>query len=118
MEGPGPVGELTETLRQGGYLADRGLATALFVALSLNRPILLEGEVGVGKTEVAKVLASVFGRKLIRLQCYEGIDTNQALYEWDYARQMLHIRALSEKQLADDESVDKLSGRKFLLQPP
>ena len=100
MESPGTVGELTETLRQGGYLADRGLATALFVALSLNRPILLEGEVGVGKTEVAKVIASVFGRKLIRLQCYEGIDTNQALYEWDYARQMLHIRALSEHQAA------------------
>ena len=100
MQSPGTVGELTETLRQGGYLADRGLATALFVALSLNRPILLEGEVGVGKTEVAKVIASVFGRKLIRLQCYEGIDTNQALYEWDYARQMLHIRALSEHQAA------------------
>src|SRR5208337_4222828 len=98
MKSAGTVGELTETLRQGGYLADRGLATALFVALSLNGPILLEGEVGVGKTEVAKVIASVFGRKLIRLQCYEGIDTNQALYEWDYARQMLHIRALSEHQ--------------------
>ncbi|HYX61372.1 MAG TPA: MoxR family ATPase, partial [Streptosporangiaceae bacterium] len=102
MASPATVGELTETLRQGGYLADRGLATALFVALSLNRPVLLEGEVGVGKTEVAKVMASAFGRKLIRLQCYEGIDTNQALYEWDYARQMLHIRALSEHQLAGD----------------
>jgi len=88
MERPETVGELTEILRHGGYLADRGLATALFVALSLQRPVLLEGEVGVGKTEVAKVLAAVFGRKLIRLQCYEGIDTNQALYEWDYARQM------------------------------
>src|SRR6266852_9969133 len=118
MEAPGTVGELTEILRQGGYLADRGLATALFVALSLNRPILLEGEVGVGKTEVAKVLASVFGRKLIRLQCYEGIDTNQALYEWDYARQMLYIRALSERQLADDETVDKVFGPKFLLERP
>src|SRR5579871_3011333 len=118
MEFPGSVGELTETLRQGGYLADRGLATALYVALSLNRPILLEGEVGVGKTEVAKVLASVFGRKLIRLQCYEGIDTNQALYEWDYARQMLHIRALSEHQLAGDDAVDKLFGPKFLLERP
>ena len=118
MESPGTVGELTETLRQGGYLADRGLATALFVALSLNRPILLEGEVGVGKTEVAKVMASVLGRKLIRLQCYEGIDTNQALYEWDYARQMLHIRALSEHQLAGDEAVDKLFGPKFLLERP
>jgi MoxR-like ATPase len=121
MEAPGTVGELTETLRQGGYLADRGLATALFVALSLNRPILLEGEVGVGKTEVAKVIASVFGRKLIRLQCYEGIDTNQALYEWDYARQMLHIRALSEHQVAGpdaSDAVDKLFGPKFLLERP
>ena len=112
------VGELTETLRQGGYLADRGLATALFVAMSMNRPILLEGEVGVGKTEVAKVMAAVFGRKLIRLQCYEGIDTNQALYEWDYARQMLHIRALSEHQVTDSDAVDKLFGPKFLLERP
>src|ERR1700730_10463199 len=118
MERPETVTELTESLRQGGYLADRGLATALLVGLSLHRPILLEGEVGVGKTEVAKVLASVFGRKLIRLQCYEGIDTNQALYEWDYARQMLHIRALSERQLADEESVDKVFGPTFLLERP
>jgi MoxR-like ATPase len=105
-------------LRQGGYLADRGLATALFVSLSLHRPILLEGEVGVGKTEVAKVLASVLRRRLIRLQCYEGIDTHQALYEWDYARQMLHIRALTERQAADDAAVDKLFGPAFLLERP
>ncbi|HEY5032151.1 MAG TPA: MoxR family ATPase [Actinomycetes bacterium] len=118
MHRPETVGQLTEQMRDGGYLADRGLATALFVSLSLNRPILLEGEVGVGKTEVAKVLASVFGRKLIRLQCYEGIDTNQALYEWDYARQMLQIRALSERQLDDDAAVDKLFGPKFLLERP
>jgi len=118
IERPASVGELTETLRQGGYLADRGLATALFVSLSLQRPILLEGEVGVGKTEVAKVLAAVYGRRLIRLQCYEGIDTNQALYEWDYARQMLHIRALSEHQIADEGAVDKLFGPKFLLERP
>src|SRR6201987_1436961 len=115
---PESVGELTETLRQGGYLADRGLSTALFVSLSLGRPILLEGEVGVGKTEVAKVLASAFGRRLIRLQCYEGIDTNQALYEWDYARQMLQIRALSERQAADEQAVDRLFGPKFLLERP
>src|SRR6267154_377279 len=107
MEYPDTVAQLTETLRQGGYLADRGLATALFVGLSLHRPVLLEGEVGVGKTEAAKVLASVFGRRLIRLQCYEGIDTNQALYEWDYARQMLQIRALSEHQVAEG-AVDQL----------
>ena len=118
MDCPETVGKLTEILRQGGYLADRGLSTALFVALSLQRPILLEGEVGVGKTEVAKVLATVFGRKLIRLQCYEGIDTNQALYEWDYARQMLHIRALSAHQVADTDAVEKLFGPKFLLERP
>src|ERR1700754_1792716 len=118
MASPATVGELTETLRQSGYPAGRGMATALFVALSLNRPVLLEGEVGVGKTEVAKVMASAFGRKLIRLQCYEGIDTNQALYEWDYARQLLQIRALSEHQLAGDDAVDQLFGPKFLLERP
>jgi MoxR-like ATPase len=104
------VPALTETLRQGGYLADRGLATAVHVALSLRRPLLLEGEVGVGKTEIAKVLAAVLGRDLIRLQCYEGIDTNQALYEWDYSRQLLHIRASAEA--AD------LFGPEFLLERP
>ncbi len=118
MEYPGTVGELTGQLRDGGYLADRGLATSLLVALSLQRPVLLEGEVGVGKTEVAKVLAAIFGRRLIRLQCYEGIDTNQALYEWDYARQMLQIRALSEHQAAEDGAVDALFGPKFLLERP
>ena len=118
MEYPDTVGKLTEILRQGGYLADRGLATALFVGLSLHRPVLLEGEVGVGKTEVAKVLADVFGRRLIRLQCYEGIDTSQALYEWDYARQMLYIRALSERQVTEDDAVDKVFGPRFLLERP
>ncbi len=90
----------------------------MYVALTLGRPLLLEGEVGVGKTEVAKVLASILDRRLIRLQCYEGIDTNQALYEWDYARQMLQIRALSEEHLADEDQVDKLFGPKFLLERP
>jgi MoxR-like ATPase len=118
MDRPETVAQLAEILHGGGYLADRGLATALFVSLSLDRPILLEGEVGVGKTEVAKVLASVFGRKLIRLQCYEGIDTNQALYEWDYARQMLAIRAMSERDVDDEAAVDKLFGPKFLLERP
>jgi MoxR-like ATPase len=118
VDRPATVGELTAILRQGGYLADRGLATALFVALQLDRPVLLEGEVGVGKTEAAKVLAAVFGRQLIRLQCYEGIDTSQALYEWDYARQLLHIRALSERQVADEQAVEKLFGPRFLLERP
>jgi MoxR-like ATPase len=118
MDRPESVGKLTEVLRGGGYLADRGLSTAVFVGLALDRPILLEGEVGVGKTEIAKVLASVLGRRLIRLQCYEGIDTNQALYEWDYARQMLQIRALSERGLGDDQAVEQLYGPAFLLERP
>jgi len=112
------VADLTDRLRLGGYLADRGLATSVYVAMALGRPLLLEGEVGVGKTELAKVLATVLDRRLIRLQCYEGIDTNQALYEWDYARQMLQIRALSEHNLADESEVDKLFGPKFLLERP
>jgi MoxR-like ATPase len=118
MNCPESVAELTDALRSGGYLADRGLATALFVAIRMHRPVLLEGEVGVGKTEVAKVLSAVSGRRLIRLQCYEGIEVNQALYEWDYARQMLHIRALPEHQLADSDAVDQLFGPKFLLERP
>lgn len=115
---PSDVTELDALLREHSYLPDRGLATATYIALTVGRPLLLEGEVGVGKTELAKTLANAFGRKLIRLQCYEGIDTNQALYEWDYARQMLQIRALSEHQLASDETVDALFGEKFLLERP
>ena len=115
---PSDVNGLDQLLRSERYLPDRGLATAAFIAITLGRPLLLEGEVGVGKTELAKTLASVFSRRLIRLQCYEGIDTNQALYEWDYARQMLQIRALSEHQLTDEHSVDALFGEKFLLERP
>jgi MoxR-like ATPase len=109
---PSSVAELTETLRKGGYLADRGLATAVHVALALRRPLLLEGEVGVGKTEIAKVLAQVLDRELIRLQCYEGIDTNQALYEWDYSRQLLHLRTLADARVSD------LFGPEFLMERP
>jgi MoxR-like ATPase len=118
VEYPTSVNALTKTLLGAGYIPDRGLATALHVSLHLGRPLLLEGEVGVGKTEIAKTVASVFGKQLIRLQCYEGIDTNQALYEWDYARQLLHIRALSEQQLVDEASVDRLFGPRFLLERP
>jgi MoxR-like ATPase len=85
--------DVAEALSSYGYLPDEGLATAVFLALSLRRPLLLEGEAGVGKTEVAKVLSRWTGGKLIRLQCYEGIDAAQAVYDWDYARQLLHLRA-------------------------
>ena len=115
---PASVPELTQSLADVGYLADRGLATSLYLGLRLGRPVLLEGEVGVGKTEVAKAMAAVLGRRLIRLQCYEGIDSSQALYEWDYARQMLQIRAMSERRLDDDAAVDQLFGPEFLLERP
>src|SRR5262245_20224046 len=107
MGAPDSVPELTDALASTGYLADRGLATSLYVGLRLGRPVLLEGEVGVGKTEVAKAIAAVLGRRLIRLQCYEGIDSSQALYEWDYARQMLQIRAMSERRLERDDAVEQ-----------
>src|SRR3989449_6717078 len=91
------VPENTDAVRAGmaehDYLADEGLATAIFLALELRRPLLLEGEAGVGKTEVAKVLLRWKGADLLRLQCYEGIDVSQAVYEWDYSRQLLHLRA-------------------------
>ncbi len=115
---PSSVQELIDAMRSSAYLADRGLATALFIALELNRPILLEGEVGVGKTELAKVVSALFDRQLIRLQCYEGIDTSQALYEWDYTRQMLHSRAMSDGQIVDETAVDQLFSSKFLLDRP
>jgi MoxR-like ATPase len=110
--------EWQASLREQAYLADRGLATAIHLALTLDRPLLLEGEAGVGKTEVAKALASALGVQLIRLQCYEGIDANQALYEWDYARQLLHIRALTERATSDDTAVDELFGSRFLVERP
>ncbi len=111
------VEKLTEELRELGYIADRGLATSLLIALKLGKPLLLEGEVGVGKTELAKTIAKLFDRELIRLQCYEGIDTNHALYEWDYARQMLHIRSLTSAELSEN-SENQLFGEKFLLERP
>jgi MoxR-like ATPase len=111
------VEKLTEDLREFGYIADRGLATSILISLKLGKPLLLEGEVGVGKTELAKTLAIMFHRELIRLQCYEGIDTNHALYEWDYARQMLHIRSLTSAELSENAD-EQLFSPKFLLERP
>ena len=115
---PASVADLQAQLHASGYLASRGLTTAALIGLRLGRPILLEGEVGVGKTEMAKCLAEIGGRRLLRLQCYEGIDTHQALYEWDYARQMLHVRALSETDLADASAVSGLYSPDFLIERP
>jgi MoxR-like ATPase len=108
------VDQLESALVKRDYLPDRGLATAIFLALSLDRPLLLEGEAGVGKTEVAKVLASVLDRKLIRLQCYEGIDAAQALYEWDYSKQLIAVRAAQTEGV----SAGDLFGPDFLIERP
>ncbi|MGH2928019.1 MAG: AAA family ATPase, partial [Solirubrobacteraceae bacterium] len=106
-----------------GYLADEGLATVVFLALRLRRPLLLEGEAGVGKTEVAKVLARWRGSELLRVQCYEGIDVSQAVYEWDYARQLLHLRAAEARAEGDGALVpstveDELYSERFLIRRP
>ncbi len=100
------------------YIADRSLATAVFLALKRRKPLLLEGEPGVGKTEVAKVLAALLGTRLIRLQCYEGIDINTAVYEWNYTRQMLHIRMLEANSTDRQEELKEIFGRDFLIERP
>ena len=110
------VDELQEALGGQAYLADRGLATAIHLALSLDKPLLLEGEAGVGKTEVAKVLATLLGRRLIRLQCYEGIDASQALYEWNYSRQLIAVRAMDAA--VAETHVEDLFGPDFLVERP
>jgi MoxR-like ATPase len=118
MEIPETVEDLADILLDQNYLADRGLATATYLALCLGRPLLLEGEAGVGKTELAKAIASGFGLQLIRLQCYEGIDANQALYEWDYTRQLLYVRTLTEQALNDKTAIDDIFGPRFLVERP
>ncbi len=100
---PKSIDEMEALLAQGDYVADRALSTVLFLALKMGRPILLEGEAGVGKTEIAKVLAKTLGRSLIRLQCYEGLDVSSAVYEWNYAAQMMAIR-LTEAEGAVERS--------------
>ena len=114
----GSVDDVERALRGESYLPDRGLATAIFLALAMRRPLLLEGEAGVGKTEVGKTLARVVDAELIRLQCYEGIDASQALYEWDYARQLLYARALQAGEIEVDKRVTELYGADFLVERP
>ena len=112
------VAEVEKALQAESYLPDHGLATAIYLALAMRRPLLLEGEPGVGKTEVAKTLARILDAELIRLQCYEGIDASQALYEWDYSRQLLYARALQGGELDPKERVHELYGPEFLLERP
>ncbi|MEM7051625.1 MAG: MoxR family ATPase [Acidobacteriota bacterium] len=119
MSAPGSIGELRESLADAGYFADDDLATSLFLGLRLARPVLLEGEPGVGKTAVAKVLSEVLERPLLRLQCYEGLDLASALYEWDYARQLLHIRLAEAAGEGDREGLRReIFAPEFLLRRP
>ncbi len=108
------IDDLEAALRAADYLPDRGLSTALFLSLALEKPVLLEGEAGVGKTEAAKALATARGAELIRLQCYEGLDVAHAVYEWNYPRQLLHIRAAQEGTVSEAE----LFGPDFLIRRP
>lgn len=111
--------EIVGTLGRQGYFADQGLVTALFLALELGKPLLLEGAPGVGKTEVARALSAVLGRNLIRLQCYEGLDSTKALYDWDHARQLLQVRVAERRDGTGGEiAVSDLYGPEFLIEMP
>ncbi|MFW6069079.1 MAG: AAA family ATPase [Chloroflexota bacterium] len=110
------IDQLQETLHAYNYVAERGLATAIYLATRLRRPLFLEGEAGVGKTEVAKVLATLFNTELIRLQCYEGLDINHAVYEWNYTRQILHLRLLEAR--GERPTEEELFDETFLLKRP
>lgn len=122
MEGLGSAADVAERLGGTGYLADDALATVAFLALRMERPLLLEGEPGTGKTALAEGLAQALGLPLVRLQCYEGIDATQALYDWDFPRQILHLRALEAAGRADDRTVEEaeksLYDERFLLARP
>ena len=116
---PASIDATTALLEAGDYVADRSLATALYLALSLGRPLFLEGEAGVGKTEIAKVLSQALGRRLVRLQCYEGLDVASAVYEWNYQRQMLEIR-LAEAAGGTDRAglAAGIFAERFLIRRP
>lgn len=119
MSLPKSVDDVLGLLEAGDYVADRSLATAVFLALKLDRPLFLEGEAGVGKTEIAKVLAATLGRRLIRLQCYEGLDVASAVYEWNYARQMIEIRLAEATGKADRKSLGQdVFSEEFLIKRP
>jgi MoxR-like ATPase len=115
---PASVDTTLELLGRGDYIADRSLATAVYLALKLKRPLFLEGEAGVGKTEIAKVLAATLGRSLIRLQCYEGLDVASAVYEWNYARQMIEIRLAEAGQQGRDSVEEEIFSERFLIKRP
>ena len=118
MHPPADISALQSAFAAQGYVADRDLATAVFLSLTLGRPLLLEGEAGVGKTEVARTLAAVLGSELIRLQCYEGLDVNTAVYEWDYPRQMLEIRLLEARGEARTAATRDIFSEEFLIRRP
>ena len=119
MDVPSSVDGVADLLAGGNYVADRSLATSLFLALKLGRPLFLEGEAGVGKTEIAKVLSERLGRRLIRLQCYEGLDVASAVYEWNYARQMIEIRLAEAMGDASRENLaDDIFRKEFLIERP
>jgi MoxR-like ATPase len=116
---PTSIDETLKLLSSAGYIADRALATVLFLSLKMGRPIFLEGEAGVGKTEIAKVLAETLGRKLIRLQCYEGLDVSSAVYEWNYAAQMVEIRVAEAAGDVDRDTLSKdIFTERFLVKRP
>jgi MoxR-like ATPase len=115
---PASIDEVLSALQAQRYVADRSLATTIYLALKRRKPLLLEGEAGVGKTEIAKVLASMLATRLIRLQCYEGIDVNTAVYEWNYTRQMLHIRMLEASGASSAAAMRDIFGPDFLIRRP